>query len=93
MTNSGVYYQSPKSSAINPLQNDNDYLETPEEKEEGPPGSTSLASSRDSDEEPHLERSLSFWDGMGVLVGIMIGSGIFASAGTALVNKYNAIYT
>eukprot|EP00615_Pteridomonas_danica_P008679 CAMPEP_0114360098 /NCGR_PEP_ID=MMETSP0101-20121206/23568_1 /TAXON_ID=38822 ORGANISM="Pteridomonas danica, Strain PT" /NCGR_SAMPLE_ID=MMETSP0101 /ASSEMBLY_ACC=CAM_ASM_000211 /LENGTH=401 /DNA_ID=CAMNT_0001504083 /DNA_START=37 /DNA_END=1239 /DNA_ORIENTATION=+ len=34
--------------------------------------------------EPHLERSLTFWDGMGVLVGIMIGSGIFASAGTAL---------
>lgn len=36
------------------------------------------------DDEPHLERSLTFWDGIGVLVGIMIGSGIFASAGTAL---------
>lgn len=31
-----------------------------------------------------LVRALSFWDGLGVIVGIQIGSGIFASAGTAL---------
>ena len=33
-----------------------------------------------------LRRSLTLLDGLGVVVGIMIGSGIFASAGTALDN-------
>ena len=33
-----------------------------------------------------LRRSLTLVDGLGVVVGIMIGSGIFASAGTALDN-------
>jgi hypothetical protein len=31
-----------------------------------------------------LKRSLTFFDGFGVVVGIMIGSGIFASPGLAL---------
>lgn len=31
-----------------------------------------------------LRRSLSVWDGLGVIIGIQIGSGIFASAGVAL---------
>ena len=31
-----------------------------------------------------LRRTLTFWDGIGVSVGIMIGSGIFASPGVAL---------
>ena len=31
-----------------------------------------------------LSRVLTFYDGLGVVIGIMIGSGIFASAGTAL---------
>ena len=35
-------------------------------------------------EEPQLRRELGFYDGIGIVVGIMIGSGIFASPGTAL---------
>ena len=31
-----------------------------------------------------LSRSLTFVDGVGIIIGIMIGSGIFASAGTAI---------
>ena len=36
------------------------------------------------DVEPQLRRELGFYDGIGIVVGIMIGSGIFASPGTAL---------
>lgn len=32
----------------------------------------------------HLQRSLSFFDGLGIIVGIIIGSGIFSSPGLAL---------
>jgi hypothetical protein len=31
-----------------------------------------------------LQRSLSFFDGLGIIVGIIIGSGIFSSPGLAL---------
>jgi amino acid permease len=32
----------------------------------------------------NLQRSLGFWDGLNVIICIMIGSGVFASPGTAL---------
>ena len=36
------------------------------------------------DVEPQLRRELGFYDGIGIVIGIMIGSGIFASPGSAL---------
>ena len=36
------------------------------------------------DSSSHLQRSLSFFDGLGIIVGIIIGSGIFSSPGLAL---------
>jgi hypothetical protein len=88
-----AYYQSPDNiSHKNPIQHEEetklDNLEANDKGGRAINPSSSTATWTEEEEEPHLVRSLSFWDGMGVLVGIMIGSGIFASAGTALVRTY-----